>query len=562
MPYLTILLVAPVIAALGLIFLPKDKPELYKMWALVWQLGLFVASVPLYFQYQAAGFEGFILSESVAWIPTWNVNYELSLDGISLVMVLLTTFLGPIVALGAWSAVEKRHKEFWFHVLILQAAMLGTFLAADLVLFFVFWEAMLVPMYFLIGVWGGAKRKMATIKFFIFTAVGSLLMMIGVAWLGVFHQGETGQLSFAYADLLQLHIPATAQYWLFGAFALAFAIKVPMWPVHTWLPDAHTEAPTTGSVILAGVLLKMGTYGFVRLAMPLFPDAVFMAAPLMILLAVIGIVYGALVAMVQPDIKRLVAYSSVSHLGYCMLGLFALNLQGVQGSILQGLNHGISTGALFLLVGMVYERTHTREISDYGGLAKLMPIYATAFLVVTMSSIGLPGTNGFVGEFLILLGGFRNAFGIWQAGGSIMHLLLIAVAASGVIFGAVYMLWMVQRVFFGPVSKQKKVTQPHNEPIKDLNKREMLVIAPLIIMIFWIGIFPKTFLAPIEKPVTQMLDHITERAEHEYRSDPAQIVNMAKAKAHKAAGAEHGAEPAHGGDSGAHDSGESKGGHC
>jgi NADH-quinone oxidoreductase subunit M len=551
MPSLSLITALPLIGAVALLLLPKERPDLYKLFSLGVLTLTFVLSVPLYLKYQAAGFEGFILEESWAWIAAWDLDYQVSMDGISLVMVLLTTFMGPITALGAFTAIEKRHREFWFHILLLHTAMIGTFVAANLVVFFIYWELMLVPMYFLIGIWGGEKRRMATIKFFIFTAVGSLLMLVGIAWLGAEHAEQTGRWSFVFTDLLALELPDQAQYWLFGAFALAFAIKVPMWPVHTWLPDAHTEAPTAGSVILAGVLLKMGTYGFVRLALPLFPKAVLMAAPLFIVLSVIGIVYGALVAMVQPDVKRLVAYSSVSHLGFCMLGLFALNMQGIQGSVLQGINHGISTGALFLLVGVIYERTHTRLISDYGGIAKLMPVYATIFLVVTMSSVGLPGTNGFVGEFLILLGAFRHAFGLWQAGGSVLHMLIVAVAASGVIFGAVYMLWMVQRVFFGPVTNEA-YKNPETNPLTDLSRREVAVFVPLLVMIFWIGFFPKTFLAPLEQPVRVLVERIEDG-----HSDPAPLVS-GPAPARPDAQPGHGAgDPGGGGD---HDGGGGQGG--
>jgi len=527
MSILSLLVFLPLLGALLLLLFPKERPDLYKAFSLGVLLVEFAISVPLYFQYKAAGFEGFIAEESLTWIPQWGVGYTVGVDGISLVLVLLTTFLGPVVALGAFSAITKRHREFWFHILLLHTAMIGTFVATNLLLFFVFWELMLVPMFFLIGIWGGEQRIMATVKFFIYTAVGSLLMLVGIAYLGAEHAVQTGAWSFAFTDLMGLSLVTSMQLLLFGAFALAFAIKVPMWPVHTWLPDAHTEAPTAGSVILAGVLLKMGVYGFVRLAMPLFPDAVHAATPLFIVLAVIGIVYGALVAMVQPDMKRLVAFSSVSHLGFCMLGLFALNQQGMAGGILQGLNHGISTGALFLLVGVVYERTHNRAIAHYGGIAKLTPIYATIFLIVTLSSVGLPGTNGFVGEFLILLGAFRHGYGTWAAGGSFWNLAVVGIACTGVIFGAVYMLWLVQRVFFGPVTNPS-LAEKDGHGLTDLTPREVLVFAPILLAIFWVGFYPKTLLDPLEKPVAALVQRVQD--DH---SNPSTLAVLDDAQAHE-----------------------------
>lgn len=468
----------PLLGVLAMLFIPQQSANGKKIirWvSLIFSIFVFIASLRIYFGFDP-GVSGFQFVENVEWIPSYGIRYHLGLDGISFWLVLLTTFLTPVTILSTWSAVEKRVKEFQIAILVLETAMLGTFVALDLFLFYVFWELMLIPMYLIIGVWGGERRIYAAIKFFLYTAVGSLLMLVCIIGLVYFHKEQTGELTFNLLSLYNTDLAHNFEILFFAAFALAFAIKVPMFPFHTWLPDAHVEAPTAGSVILAGILLKMGTYGFIRFAMPLFPEGSAFFAPLIITLSVIGIIYGALVAMVQPDIKKLVAYSSVSHLGYCMLGLYVLNSQGVEGSILQMINHGISTGALFLLVGIVYERRHTRLISEYGGIARIMPIYATTFLVVTLSSIGLPTTNGFVGEFLILLGTFKA------------NKIAAVFAASGVILGAVYMLWMVQRVFYG------EVTNPKNLKLKDMNLRECLYLAPLVVFIFWIGLYPNFFL--------------------------------------------------------------------
>jgi len=410
------------------------------------------------------------------WIRVagWTIEYHLGIDGLSLLLVLLTTLLTPISILSTWTAVEDRVREFIAFFLLLETGMVGVFLAQDLFLFYVFWEFTLVPMYFLIGIWGGPRRIYAALKFFLYTMAGSILMLLAILWLAL----EAG--TFSVPDLAaQGGIPPQAQTWLFLAFAAAFAIKVPMWPLHSWLPDAHVEAPTAGSVILAGVLLKMGTYGFLRFNLPLFPEASIRFAPWIALLAVIGILYGAAVSYAQRDVKKLVAFSSVSHLGFVMLGLFALNPQGIQGGILQMVNHGLSTGALFLIVGMIYERRHTREIDAFGGLWKVMPVFAALTLIVTLSSMGLPGLNGFVGEFTILLGAFGSqAVGSgWYAG----------LAALGVILAAIYMLYMFQKIFLGPTDK------PENQMLKDLNAREVITLIPLIVLIFWIGLYPKPF---------------------------------------------------------------------
>lgn len=426
------------------------------------------------------------LVERSPWIPTLGIQYFLGIDGISFWLVLLSTFLVPVTILASWTAITDRVRFFHVNLFLLTTAMLGTFLSLDSILFYVFFEASLIPMYFMIGIWGGARRLYATLKFFIYTMFGSLLMLLAIIGLIFMTQSQLGYLSASVLDFYKLSVPfvgnelLSTQALMFFAFCLAFAIKVPMFPVHTWLPDAHTEAPTPGSVILAAIMLKMGTYGFLRFVLPIFPEAAQHYAWLFLLLAVVGIIYGALVAMVQPDIKKLVAYSSVSHMGYVMLGLFAFNIYGTTGGLYQMLNHGISTGALFLLVGMIYERTHSREIKAYGGLAKVAPWYAIAFLIVTFSSIAVPLTNGFIGEFLILLGGFQA------------HKILGGLAVLGVILGAAYMLWMVKRVFFG--SEGPLVTKYKGAGL-DINLREAIILVPFVVLIFWMGIFPNHFLS-------------------------------------------------------------------
>lgn len=436
--------------------------------------------------------------ELVPWIPELGISYFLGVDGISLWLVLLTTFLTPIVILASWTSITSRIKGFHAAVFILMTSMIGSFLALDAVLFYVFFELSLVPMYFMVGIWGGTRRIYATVKFFIYTMAGSLLMLLAIIYLMFAARDTLGEMTSNLLALYQLKIPFIAgdflnpQTLLFFAFSLAFAIKVPMFPVHTWLPDAHVEAPTPGSVILAGVMLKMGSYGFMRFVIPLFPEASEHFAWLFLFLGVVGIIYGALVAMVQPDIKKLVAYSSVSHMGYVMIGLFALNTYGVSGSLYQMLNHGISTGALFLLVGMIYERTHSREIDKYGGLAKALPVFTVLFFIVTMSSIAVPMTNGFVGEFLILLGTFAA------------NKPLAIGAVMGVILGAVYMLWMFKRVFFGTAGE---LVRDEKHPLKDLNLREVVVMAPLVILIFWMGIFPNHFLSWSKQSIDNLVQN-------------------------------------------------------
>lgn len=425
------------------------------------------------------------LVEKHVWVERFGISYFMGIDGLSLWLVIMTTFLMPIIILASWTSIDKRVKGFHVSLFILQTAMLGTFLAMDAIFYYVFWELSLVPMYFMVGIWGGARRIYATVKFFIFTFAGSVLMLVAMIYMMYLTQEATGQMSSSLLEFYKLKIPFVGgqffslQTLLFFAFALAFAIKVPVFPLHTWLPDAHVEAPTPGSVILAAVMLKMGTYSFLRWVIPLFPEASEYWAWLFMLIGVIGIVYGALVAMVQPDIKKLVAYSSVSHMGYVLIGMFAFNAFGLQGSLYQMLNHGISTGALFILIGMIYERTHSREISKYGGLAGVLPIFTIFFFIITLSSIAVPMTNGFVGEFLILLGTFK-AMPAYAY-----------VAVLGVVLGAVYMLWMFKRVFFG---QQGELVKDDHHPLHDLNMREIGVMVPLVIMVFWMGLFPNQFL--------------------------------------------------------------------
>ncbi len=481
-PILTAIVFFPLAGVLLLLFVDRSAEELAKWITLLVSAATFVLSLPLYWAFDP-GATAFQFVEQVPWIPAWGVEYHLGLDGITLFLVLLTTLLTVISVAGTWRQIEHHTREFMISLLLLEVGMTGVFVSLDVFLFFVFWEVMLFPMYFLIGVWGSERRLYAAIKFVVYTMSASALMLVAILAVYIYNYRTTGAFSFNVEDWYRLSIGLPAQYWLFAAFALAFAVKVPMWPFHTWLPDAHVEAPTAGSVILAGVLLKMGTYGFIRFAMPLFPAAFQAAAPLLLLLSVIGILYGALVCMVQPDMKKLVAYSSVSHLGFVMLGLFALNAEGVQGSVLQMLNHGVSTGGLFLVVGMIYERRHTKAIAEFGGLMRVMPIYATLFLIIVLSSIGLPSLNGFVGEYLILIGAFR------------VSPVAAILAASAVILAAVYLLWMVQRVFFG------EVTNPKNEHVRDLNWREVAVLAPLILFIVWIGVYPKPFLSKLETSV-------------------------------------------------------------
>src|SRR5512142_714514 len=499
---LTILTFFPLLGVLVLLFIPGERKDLLRWTALLTSLATFLISLWVLSMFNASN-PDLQLVARYDWITVagWNIQYFLGVDGLSILLVLLTTFLTPISILSTWTAVEDRVKEFMIFFLLLEIGMVGVFVAQDLFLFYIFWEFTLVPMYFIIGIWGGPRRIYAAIKFFLYTMAGSILMLLAILWLGIY--GGT----FSVPDLIAKHnIPANIQWWLFLAFAAAFAIKVPMWPLHSWLPDAHVEAPTAGSVILAGVMLKLGTYGFLRFNIPLFPDASVRAAPWIALLAVIGIIYGAAVSYAQADVKKLVAYSSVSHLGFVMLGLFALNPQGMQGAILQMINHGLSTGALFLLVGMIYEQTHTREIRVYGGLWKITSIFGTIFLIVALSSMGLPGLNGFVGEFTILLGAFGSL--------AIKNPWFAAISALGVIMAAVYILYMFQKMFLGPQGPIADEVKQHGHAIRDLNWREIATIVPLLIFIFWIGLYPKPFFALMAPSVDKLVSALSSVAMH------------------------------------------------
>jgi len=491
---LSVVTLVPAVAAILLGLVPGRKGQVVRWLSLLVSLAVFFISLLVWLGFDPDS-GGMQMTEKFSWIPSFGINYQLGVDGISLLLVLLTTFLVPIVILASWTSISEKVKGFHISLLLLTTGMLGAFLATDIFLFYIFWELMLIPMYFIIGVWGGPRRIYAAVKFFIFTMVGSVFMLVAILYTARQVFLATGAWSFDYA-VWAVHAPqlvfsgfGSPQGLAFLAFALAFAIKVPMFPVHTWLPDAHVEAPTGGSIILAGVLLKLGTYGFLRFNRVLYPDAWEAARPAIMLLAVIGILYGAWVAMVQPDMKKLVAYSSVSHLGFVMLGLAAGTVASTQGAILQMVNHGLSTGALFLLVGVVYERRHTRMIADYGGIATVMPIYTAFFMVATLSSIGLPGLNGFIGEFLILAGSWSVAP------------MAVVFAALGIIFGAVYMLWMVQRVFWNPMVHEE------NKDLKDMNLREILTVTPLVVLIVWIGVHPSTFLSPMEAAVRLLLQH-------------------------------------------------------
>ncbi|MGK2858490.1 MAG: NADH-quinone oxidoreductase subunit M [Thermoanaerobaculia bacterium] len=507
-------------ALLILFFVNKESSRAIKAIATFFAGTGFLLSLVLWFRYdRSADAPLFQFIERFSWIPSIGVDYHFGIDGISMLLIVLTTLLSFIAVYSSFTAIENRQKEYYVLLLMLETGMIGVFCALDFFLFYVFWEVMLVPMYFLIGVWGGPRKLYAAIKFFLYTLAGSVLMLLAILALYFFNSsgipflGIAGLGNAPTFDVLQFHqighlIPAGMQFWLFLGFFFAFAIKVPMFPFHTWLPDAHVEAPTAGSVILAAVLLKMGTYGFVRFSLPIFPDASASKELLIpvITLSIIGIVYGALVAMVQPDMKKLVAYSSVSHLGFVMLGMFAFNPMGIQGSVLQMINHGISTGGLFLLVGMVYERRHTRMISEYGGIAKVMPVYAFFFLITTLSSIGLPTLNGFIGEFAILLG-VANRSMVWAA-----------FAALGIVLGAAYMLWLYQRVFWGPLDN------PKNEELKDLTLREQWTLIPLVICMLWIGLYPKPFFDIMEEPVNYIVNKVDpgyfEKAHIEYVEPP------------------------------------------
>ncbi|MFZ0911016.1 MAG: NADH-quinone oxidoreductase subunit M [Candidatus Acidiferrales bacterium] len=480
---LSTILFTPLVGAILMLFIPRQNANAHRWMGNLFGFLGFAVSLPLVWRFKL-GETDFQFRQTLDWIPSINAHYSIGIDGISLLMVMLTTILGAIAILSSWSAIQKREKEYYILLLLLQTGMLGVFMSLDFVLFYVFWEVMLVPMYFLIGVWGSDRRLYAAIKFFLYTLAGSVVMLLAI--LAIYFRTNTFDIREILLSHNQLFSPQL-QTWLFWGFFFAFAIKVPMFPFHTWLPDAHTEAPTAGSVILAGVLLKMGTYGFLRFSVPMFPDATMRFRWIMILLSIIGIIYGALVCMMQKDMKKLIAYSSVSHMGFCTLGIFALTPLGLSGSIIQQVNHGISTGALFLIVGVLYERRHTRLISEFGGLSTPMPNFAAAYLIVTLSSLGMPLLNGFVGEFTILRGVFEVRWQ-WAAWGVL-----------GVVLGAAYLLWLYQRVMFG------NVTNPLNEHLPDLNGREFFTLGTLIILAFWIGIYPAPLFNVLDKPVKQIV---------------------------------------------------------
>jgi NADH-quinone oxidoreductase subunit M len=483
---LSIVLFLPLLGGGALLMIPRAHEREIKWTANLVAAADFLAALPLWFRYDLTA-SGWQFAERGEWIPSIGATYYLGVDGFSVLLILLTTLIGSIAMLSSWHAISERVKEFYICLLVLQTGMLGAFMALDFLLFFLFWEVMLVPMYFLIGVWGGGRRLYSAIKFFLYTLAGSVIMLLGILALYFYNHAITGTYTFDIQQFHQLSVPYHLQKWIFLAFFVGFAIKVPLFPFHTWLPDAHTDAPTAGSVILAAVLLKMGTYGFIRFSLPILPDASRAFVPLMVALSIIGIIYGALLALAQTDWKRLVAYSSVSHMGMVMLGMFALTPVGLTGSILQQINHGISTGALFLIVGIVYERRHTREIAEYGGLSKVMPVFATVFLIMTLSSIGLPALNGFIGELLILQGVYPVSR-VWTA-----------VAASGIVLGAAYMLWLYQRTMFG------RIERPENAAMADLSRRELATFVPLIVLAVWIGVYPAPFLRRLESSVSRVI---------------------------------------------------------
>jgi NADH-quinone oxidoreductase subunit M len=492
---LNIVCYLPLVGMVVIMFIVK-KPDAVRWVANITALLGFLVSVPLITAFNDPRYidsaTGFRFMFEVPWIELIGAKYKFGIDGISMLLILLTTLLGFIAILSSWTAITERVREYYCFMLLLQTGMLGVFMALDFLVFYVFWEVMLVPMYFLIGVWGGPRKLYAAIKFFLYTLAGSVLMLVGILAIYFYQFNTVGVYSFDILAFQKLGFPQDLQYWVFLAFFVGFAIKVPMFPFHTWLPDAHVEAPTAGSVILAGVLLKMGTYGFVRFSLPMFPWATMHFLKPMLILSLIGIIYGALVAMMQKDMKSLVAYSSVSHLGFVMLGVFAATPVALQGGILQMVNHGVSTGALFLIVGILYERRHTRMISEYGGLSHIMPVYAAVFLIMTLSSIGMPGLNGFIGEFFILQGTFA-APGLW---------MYAALAVLGIVLGAAYMLWLYQRVMFG------KIENPKNQALPDLNFRELVTFIPLIILAFWIGIYPSYFTKFLDEPVNAIVERV------------------------------------------------------
>lgn len=484
-------LLTPLVGAAVLLLIPSGRKDLMRWWANGVMLAGFLISLPLVFWFdkEAPGFQFEINKE---WIATIGARFHLGIDGISFLLIMLATVLGFIAVLSSWAAIQERVREYYIMFMLLQTGMLGVFMSLDFFLFYVFWEVMLVPMYFIIGVWGHGRKLYSAIKFFLYTLVGSVFLLLGILALYFFHGDSTGIYTFSIPAFLELGkvLPYEWQFWIFWAFFIGFAIKVPMVPFHTWLPDAHVDAPTAGSVILAGVLLKMGTYGLMRFSLPMFPEAARAAVPVVVTLSIIAIIYGALVCMMQTDMKRLIAYSSVSHLGFCTLGIFTLNHLGLTGSLIQQVNHGISTGALFLIVGYLYERRHTREISEFGGLSTPMPVFAAIFLIISLASLGMPLLNGFIGEFTILLGAWQ--VNMWWAG----------FAVAGIVLGAAYLLWLYQRVMFG------EVTKPANKTLPDLNLRELVTLVPLVIWCFWIGIYPKPYFEVLEKPIARIVERL------------------------------------------------------
>jgi len=470
----------PMIGA-GIALFVKDDASV-KVIAMITTVADFLISLPLWLKFDT-GTSAFQFVEKHAWIPTFHINYHVGVDGISLLLVIMTTFLGPFCVLCSWNAIAHRAREFMINLMVMQTAMIGVFCALDMVLFYLFWEAMLIPMYLIIGVWGGVNRIYAALKFFIYTLAGSVLLLVAMIYL-FFAGGHT----FDIPTLMTVDFDPRAQAWLFLAMFVAFAIKVPMFPFHTWLPHAHVQAPTAGSVILASVMLKMGAYGFLRFSLPMLTDASIDFTPMVLTLSVVAIIYGAYMALAQSDIKKLIAYSSVSHMGFVIIGMFVYNQQGIEGAILQMLNHGVTTGALFLCVGVIYDRRHTRDIGEFGGLAKTMPMYATCFMIFTLSSIGLPGTNGFVGEFLVLVGAFS------------FHKVTGVLAALGIVLGAVYMLYLAARMIWSACSN------PENQKLTDLTFREIAVLTPLIVIVFWIGLYPAPFLDVMHASVLHLLD--------------------------------------------------------
>jgi NADH-quinone oxidoreductase subunit M len=483
---LSVILFTPLAGALVLLFVSGRRVSTIRWIANAFAAACFLLAVPLWFLYDPHG-KTWQFAERGEWIPSIGASFYVGVDGFSILLILLTTLMGWIAILASWNDIRERVKEFYVVMLVLQTGMLGAFMALDFLLFFLFWEVMLVPMYFLIGIWGGGRRLYSAIKFFLYTLVGSVVMLLGILALYFYNHALTGAYSFDITQFHTITVPFGIQKWVFLAFFVGFAVKVPLFPLHSWLPDAHTDAPTAGSVILAAILLKMGTYGFIRFSLPILPDASRYFVPMIVALSIVGIVYGALVALAQSDWKRLVAYSSVSHMGMVMLGMFALTPVGITGSIVQQINHGISTGALFLIVGIVYERRQTREISDYGGLSKVMPVFATIFLIMTMSSIGLPSLNGFIGEILILQGVY------------VVNKLWAAAAATGIVLGAAYMLWLYQRTMFG------RVENPANASLRDLSGREVAIFVPLVALAIWIGLYPAPLLRRLETSVGRVV---------------------------------------------------------